>query len=250
MYRYLLLLLCVFLLSCDSENALDLLKTVGKTTEQTRNTTVCHTIVAKDNTKVFISQGTRPMIIVKAGKNIMADIKTTVKDSVLTITNNVGYSLAQNNNEQIEVYVQMPFYKRIEAYQLASITTKDTLYGSKSITKEAAFQVFNSGGGDINVTFKGNYLLAANIKNGNITFQGKAGVFEIYTIGTGYTYARNFQTTYCYLEQRSAGDISVWVDYDFGARMYNTGNVLYYTTNKSLQENLKRYGPGKYIITN
>lgn len=86
--RKLVLILVIFgFLGCDSEDAGNCIQKAGNIVQQEIELDEFSEIVVYDKIKLFIEQGSQQKVVVETGKNLMNEIRVSVKDGQLILKN-------------------------------------------------------------------------------------------------------------------------------------------------------------------
>ena len=91
------------LCSCKKENRFDLVKRTGKETVEERSLSGFTTLLLYDKFDVELVSDTINKAIVIAGKNIIGNIPTEIKDGILTIRNNNKYNWSRSYSKTLKV---------------------------------------------------------------------------------------------------------------------------------------------------
>ena len=84
----LFLLLTMILIACGKENSFDLFKSTGPIVREQRTVDgTFEKISLNNNINLVLTQGNLTTIEVEAGNNLLAEIKTEIKNNTLTIKN-------------------------------------------------------------------------------------------------------------------------------------------------------------------
>ncbi|MBN8693330.1 MAG: DUF2807 domain-containing protein [Bacteroidetes bacterium] len=179
-YIFIFALTVVLVNSCKKENAGDCFKSSGKAQISDRALSAFYKIRVEDRIDVFITQSPVYSVKVEAGKNLLSNIKTEVKDSTLYISNiNKCNFIRHPKNSIVKVFVTLPYLKRLRNGGVGVVTfenqfTQDSMYVS----------IANSG--DIHLDINLKYLHTSTHGNGDIYAKGFVDYGNHYTNGTNY----------------------------------------------------------------
>ena len=105
--------LCLVLfLGCDSENTLDCFQSSGEIISKIVTVEDFNRIQVWERVQLFIEQGDTQRIRVETGENLFNEVKLTVKDSVLTISDTNSCNLTRDY-DVTKVYVTAPNIRQI-----------------------------------------------------------------------------------------------------------------------------------------
>ena len=106
--KIIMILLGVVALSCSKLNPGDCFTNAGPVSLQTRTAEPFRYLHMKNNVDVFLTWGQEYSIQVKAGKNIIPGIKTTIDRHTLTISNENTCNWLRSYESPLEVYISAP----------------------------------------------------------------------------------------------------------------------------------------------
>lgn len=239
-----LLLLGVFN-SCKKENAGDCFKASGKAEISDRQLLGFNRIKVEDRIDLFVTQGPEYSVKVEAGKYILNNIKTEIKDSTLFISNiNKCNFIRHPKNSIVKVFISLPYLK------YARNGGVGTIYLENEFTQDSMYvSIANSGDIHLNVNLK--YLHTSTHGNGDIYAKGYVDYSNHYTNGTNYLRLKDliiknridlnsYTIGHCYINAPSNPSgglmkIEIW----------EAGNIYYSGNPDSL--NLTRKGKGDLI---
>jgi hypothetical protein len=78
--------LCIFY-SCNSEDASNCFQTAGTTIQQEFDVATFNKIIINERIELIIKQGVDQQVIVETGENLMNDIKVSIENNTLVLTN-------------------------------------------------------------------------------------------------------------------------------------------------------------------
>jgi hypothetical protein len=78
--------LCIFY-SCNSEDASNCFQTAGTTIQQEFDVATFNKIIMNERIELIIKQGVDQQVIVETGENLMNDIKVSIENNTLVLTN-------------------------------------------------------------------------------------------------------------------------------------------------------------------
>lgn len=160
---------------------------------------------------------------VRAGKNIIDNVKTTLSDSILTIRNETKatWSSSYENKKEVTLYLNNTLTS-ITYYGVEDLTFLDTI-------KVPSFDYYcdNSAG-------KVKLALICNTCNINqhsgvsdLVISGKCDEASVYYKGSGWIYLQEFVTPKMDVTNNGSGDISINVTATLLATIKSIGNIKY-----------------------
>jgi hypothetical protein len=219
----LLIVISLFLGSCQKDQLFDFAKRSGKTVTITRPIDGKFTkIFLNDDVNLVITQATTYDIKLEGGENLLPGIETTISDSTLTIRNNNTFNWLRSYDEKITAYISLPHLLNLQYNATSTVTNTDTI-------REDSLSVASIGGsGYINLTIKTHTAKLAitsgsadmNIKGItglNFIFLGSYGAFHCLDLQSNFLYMRNAGTNHCYVN----------VAYHFEYEIMGLGNIYY-----------------------
>lgn len=219
----LLIVVSLLLVSCEKGQLLDFAKRTGKTVTVSRPVEDVFTkIYLNDDVNLVITQGPAYDIQLEGGENLLSGIKTTIKDSTLTIRNNNTFNWLRSYDYKITAYVTLPDLLDLRYEATSTVTNTDTLRG------DSLFVVSTGGSGYINMLVDYNST-HFSINNGSVdmNISGKSGVNYIFSNGYGPFHCGDLKTTFTYISNFSSNDCYINVDYLLEYKIKGLGNIYY-----------------------
>lgn len=241
-YSFITVIMLAFL-SCKKENMLDLVKSNGPQTTEVRHPGNFKTIEVFDKVFVNIYNGPEFKVEVLAGKHIIKNVTTRIKDDALIIRNDNTCNFVRGYKHEIVVNVTVPRIDKVTNSGVATVAfaqdfAQDTL----------AVRAQNSGDIYINGTY--NQIRTSSHGNGDIYINGKCNSFFIYTNGTNYVNAENLIVTdYTFVETLSIGHcyINATQLTRFEYNIWSNGNIYYTGTPAYIVDYSNGKGKGRAI---
>lgn len=209
--------------SCQKFGVGDCFKNSGTIITETREASPFTKLHMKNNVDVFLSQDQQYSISVRAGKNIIPGIKTTISDNTLTIENNNNCNWIRNFENPIEVYLGIPKLDSILYQSSGNLTSLnrivgdsiqlDVIEGAGSINLEIEMirSRFNLHYGTVDLTVRGYSHI-------NYLYSGGYGPADLHSLNTVFNYMTNNSTNDCFVRSSLVLDV----------RIFNVGDVYYY----------------------
>ena len=214
------------LLSLNScEYGLDYINPAGDTKAVERAITGKITKIAiHDDVKVTIhfTDG-RQYATVKAGENIIRDVKTDVSDTTLTIRNNssIGWSSSYKNKKEVTLYLNE------SVSTLAYFGVQDVLFVDTIRTKSFSYRCDESAGRVTLPLIASSCDIVQHSGVSDLTIGGKCANVTVYYKGSGWIYLQDFQTQNAVATSNGSGDIFLNVSNSLSATIMSIGNIIY-----------------------
>ena len=108
-----ILFLGVSLAACKKANRFDCIKRTGEIKTESRALEYFDIIDVQNNVNVFLIQDSINFAEIKAGKNLISNIETSVVAHTLYIKNNNKYNFTRSYKHDIEIYIH---FKKLTRY--------------------------------------------------------------------------------------------------------------------------------------
>jgi hypothetical protein len=205
----------LFLVSCNKEEAPDFLKTTGEIVFEEREL-----IDFKIN--LTLIQDTFNKVKIEAGKNLIPEIVTEVKEGKLTIKNTNKFNFLRSYKKEINVTLWCKNIKQLTYRGAGNIKTQNQLTSSPF--------TFDSHKGtgivELNCIAQETHF---NIHTGHceLILHGNIGVNYLYQAGNGYTNAEDLITGYTFVTNKGTNDLKINVYKVLYAQINYLGNIYY-----------------------
>lgn len=222
-------LLVLVMLACKPENRLDCFKGTGADVLETRYPGPFDSLDVIDHFDVELSTGTEYKVEVKAGKNIIGNIKTSVKNGELILENLNKCNFVRGYKRKVHIQVTVPKLKKVYHTGVGPLTIRNFY--------QDTLNVRSGNSGDMYIY--GNFMVinASTHGNGDIYYNGTARELLVYTNGINFVRAENMQVSdHIYISTYSLGD----AHFNFsGLKLFDyyiwgTGNIYYTGTPASI----------------
>lgn len=233
----------VFLFSCNKEKAWDCVKSTGEITTEIRKITVFDKIVLNDNIDVFLIADTSNFVEIKAGKNIIPKIETTVENNALIIKNNNKCNWVRSYETPIEVYVHYLDIHYIEVRGVGDLVSTnliqvdslriDAWESVSSIDIDVDCQYFSSG---------------FHTGTADLTISGTANQAYFYINPNAYLNALAFESNYLSITSSSPSECYLHSNASLNVVINYLGNIYYKGTPQTIT--LEENHDGKLIEWN
>ncbi|MCB0429832.1 MAG: DUF2807 domain-containing protein [Flavobacteriales bacterium] len=221
---------------CKPENRGDCFKGVGDFRAEYRTLPMFDKLRLVGRVDVYIQIDSTYTARIEGGENLLPNIHTTVENGELVVSNDNTCNWVRRFDTRIAVYVTVPGLIEVTSDGPGLLASLDTLHANQ-------LDVHMKRPGDVQLLVKAGQVLAHMHGGGDLTLSGSAGVFQVNTVGTGFTHAENLQTVWTYIWQYSTGNVYVRASEEVGAYIYAPGDVYYAGHPKKLT--VKREGKGK-----
>jgi hypothetical protein len=233
------LLFPFFFLSCNKENSPDLFKTTGVMQTVWRSPGKFHHVYLDYRTHLLIKQDSAQEISVRAGKNLLPRIETSIRNDTLFIHNNNRFNFVRNFRDSVIVSLFVP--------TLRSITYKSS--GSVQTIGQLNMPSFDltcrDGSGQINLNLHTDSLsLYFHTGPADMRLDGSTDYLYLYSAGQGFIQLQNCVANLAQVDSRGSGDCFVHASTRLLADINGAGNVNYVGNPGIL---VKGAGPGRLI---
>lgn len=230
----------LFFSNCKKDNPFDCFTPSGKIISETRSASAFHTIIIKDKMDIYLQQDSEYKIEVKAGKNIIHNVITEVKNETLYISNNNRCNFIRDPKKKTEVNISLPQLKYLKH------TGSGNIYSINTFVQDTIIIRIESPG-DVYLKVQTHYFGGSTHGNGDLYISGSTDLFYYNYNGTNFIYADNLQIQqYAYLESHSVGHAFININSaGMDAALFSNGNIYYYGNPNYL--NFHSKGKGKVI---
>lgn len=227
--------------SCKKQNRCDCFKPRGETVIETRSVSNFHTLHTYDKIDVYFTQDTTlttPIVQVKTGKNLVANVTTRIVDGELRIENTNKCNFVRGAHNEVTVYVTAPFVNYFVQDGVGNI------FGTNTVVQDTTHCfIYNSG--DIHLSVKTKGVMSHTHGIGDLYLDGTSDAFFSNIVGQGFINAGDLSVGYCFIYFRSNGQAHVRVTGRLDCELASTGDI-YYTGNPAVV-NTKVTGKGSAI---
>lgn len=218
-------LFCVtlcFSYACNKKNTFNCFTPAGKYTTEHRSLPSFHSIVIQDNIDVYLTQNSEYTAVVKAGKNLISNIHTEVKNETLYISNENKCNFLRDPKKKVEAYIHLPELRYLKHIGSGNISTLNTFVQDTLLLRIES-------PGDVRISVQTNYTGGSTHGNGDLYISGGTNYFYYYYNGTNYIHAENLKiNNYTYLESHSVGHAYVNINNaGMDAALFSNGNIYY-----------------------
>lgn len=221
--RIIYISLFVFLTAGCSKSPGDCFTSTGTIVTESRETEAFRYLQMENNVDVFLSYSTAQSVEVRAGKNIISGIKTTVVDQTLTISNENTCNWVRSYDKPIEVHISTSVLDSI-VYQSSGNLTSSNQFIGDSLKLDIL-----EGAGSIDLWIDMHRSMF-NLSYGtaDLTVRGYSHISHIYSEAYGPADLSNMRSVYTYLTNYSTNNCYVWATLELQVAIENVGDVYYW----------------------
>ncbi len=241
-----ILFLALVFCSCNKDSAPDCFKSNGKEASELRPLKGFNTVEVNNNVITYIFQGNEFKVEVIGPKNLLKKVETTLKDSILVISNKNECAFVRGYKRKIQVMITLPSLKLAKNNSVSEMNISP-------LFKQDTISLRNENSGDIVLSGAYSIIYVSSHGNGDVRLNGDCKQLLIYTNGLNYIYAQNMSVhEYAYVATLSLGDVYINGTYlkQLDYHIHNKGNI-YYTGQPLIYNNtFEDFGTGKLIKLN
>lgn len=195
----------------------------GNVAEENRKVGPFEKISVSRGMNVYISQGEKPAILVKADENLLDVIETKLEDNTLKITTSENIRSATSK----KVFVTVTKISGIKS-------TAGSNVFSETLLEQENLEVTSAAGSNIKLEVKADDLTVSASSGANIMLEGVAGTFSGKATSGANIKAEGLKTNKCFVRAGSGANVWVSVNDTFEGSAGSGGNVFYYGNPKSV----------------
>jgi hypothetical protein len=173
-------------------------------------------IKAGDSFNIILTQSDVNSLKVDAPENIQSQIKTEVKDGILTIS-------AEGNirtEKEIKILIGIKSLSSIDIAGAAEVKSGNQLACDK-------VSIESSGAGEINLDIKANDIKTRISGAGDVTLKGSTQNLDAGVSGAGDLKANNLEADKAKVKSSGAGSAKVYVKQSLDAEVSGAGDIIY-----------------------
>ncbi len=145
---------------------------------------------------VFLKQGSRNAVKVRADENLMEMIETDVRGGTL----NIDIDGNIRNVEVLEVYVTVANLQKVAINGSGDVESENTITGID-------FEIQINGSGDVELELDVKNLETKINGSGDVEVSGVQGTFDLLVAGSGDFEAENLRLSECLIQINGSGDV-------------------------------------------
>ncbi|WP_299895368.1 head GIN domain-containing protein [uncultured Aquimarina sp.] len=150
MKKILIIILMLFIISCDSENAIDCFQRTGDLVRQEVEVPDFSRILVNQNVEMVLKQGEQTSIVIETGDNLLNEVSAIVEGDRLVLSNTNDCNFVRDFN-QTKIFVTAPNITEIRSASQFDISSDGILTYPELRLLSEDFNEDN--GGNINGTF-------------------------------------------------------------------------------------------------
>ena len=218
----------VFLAGCQKENAPACIKITGTIKTETRSLEPFRTLRIFDNLEVTVVEDSVHYVEVTAGKNLLPDIETEVKNGELSVRN-------INKCNWVRSY-DKPFKVRVHVKELRDVFHDgDATLSSENRFPSNTLFLHVTGAGDTDLELKTESIWLDMYELGEVRLRGNNKQLTAYILSMGSLKAEELQNEEANLKLTDQGQGFLQVSERLTAEINGPGNVYYRGTNPKIQ---------------
>lgn len=214
------LILITWLISCDSEDALDCFQKTGEITEHGVILEPFYMVRVQNEVDVYLSNATEQQVVIRAGKNLIPEIKLTVEDGILSIENNNTCQWHRTPGNP-GVYIASDLVRKVEIFDYSNIYSVDTL-------KRDRMDLYSDGTGNFEMTVLVNSMKIESAYISNFMISGEAGFLELNLFNDSRFLARDLAVIDISIMHRGSNLVEVNPQHSLTGTLERTGDIRYY----------------------
>ncbi len=193
------------------------LKGNGNVVEKTRKTGSFDEIKVSRGMNVYISQGEKTKVVVKADENILDAIETRVEGNTLKVTTNQNIRNATSK----KVFVTTPNISMIKS-------TAGSNVFSETVIKSKNLDLTGSAGSNMKLEIDSRVLNVAVSAGSNVKLEGRADSFTGKASSGSNLKAEDLTSKNCSANVSSGANLWITVKDNFMGHASSGGNIFYY----------------------
>lgn len=195
-------------------------RSTGSITTETRQVEAFRYLQMENNVDVFLTYNASQKVEVRAGENIIPNIKSSVSNQTLTISNENSCNWVRSYDKPIEVYISTPVLDSI-VYKASGNLTSTNQFEGDSIKLDIL-----EGAGSINLWLDmRRSIFNLSYGTADLTVKGYSHISQIYSEAYGPADLRDLRTEFTYLTNNSTNNCYVWATLELECIIENVGDV-------------------------
>ena len=211
-YFFLVLISSLIFISCDSVSG------NGNVTKETRNVSDFKGVKTSGSIDVEIKSGDQYQVIVQDDENLLPHVITEVRDGVLNIRYEDGFSIM---NDHAKVFVSAPKINNLSTSGSADITSDGVISNDNQI------ELSTSGSGDIKAEVDAPSVKATSSGSGDIILSGRTKDFECRISGSGDAKCADLKSENAVVRVSGSSDVHVFASVSLKVNVTGSGDVYY-----------------------
>lgn len=166
---------------------------------------------------VVLTQGSTQKIVMEGQKNVLDNIKRTVKNGMW----HISFDKNVRDHKPVKVYITMATLKDVAVSGSGNISTTNVFKGLGDV------DVAVSGSGGIDVQMEAQDVESAISGSGDVRLSGKASTLELAISGSGDFDCQDLRTDNCEIAISGSGDAKVHCTGTLEVAISGSGDVRY-----------------------
>lgn len=211
-------ILLFLLLSCNKEKTFDCIKTSGEIREETRALPPFNEIMLRDGVDLVFVPDTEQKVLVKAGKNLIPKIYTSVIDGRLTIENQNYCNWVRSYEKELAVYIHHDT-SSLKLYHKGF----GTIQGKVQSRKMKMYYFANESS---DMEFDSDYLWLEMYHLGNVSLRGRITEVAAFRHETGQVQASTLDAKIFLINDHGQGESHIRATEHATVNILGSGNVV------------------------
>ena len=223
----------VFLTACQKENAWDCVKSTGPIKTEIRYVDSFRTLRIFDNVEVNVVKDSVHYVEVTAGKNLLENIQTEVKNGELSLRNINKCNWVRNYDKPLKI--------RIHVQKIRDVFHDgDATLSSENLFPADTLFLHITGAGDTDLELQTESVWLDMYELGEVRLRGNNNYLTAFILSMGSLKAEALQTKEAYLKITDQGQGFLQVSQLLTAEINGPGNVFY----RGSTPQIKTFGNG------
>jgi hypothetical protein len=223
--------------ACSKTNPGDCFMNTGSITTEVRTVSPFSYLHMMNNVDVFITYAPDYAVEVRAGKNIISGIKTTVNGKMLSISNENSCNWVRSYDSPIEVYISVPRLDSVLYESSGNLTSVNKFIGD-TIRLDVL-----EGAGSINLWVDMNRTrMNLHYGTADLNLKGHSHISYLYSAGYGPADLSQLQTEFTYMTNNSTNNCRINCDLELHVEIFNVGDVYYSGDPQEIHRNITGSG--------
>ena len=243
-----LLLLPLFISSCDKEDGPDCFQTTGAIVQKEIELAAFNEIIVYDRINLFIAQGPEQEIVIESGKNLISGVSAEVQDNRLILKNSDKCNLFREYN-LTSVYVTVPNLTWIQNAGNTVVESVGELHFPKiwlrSLNQEDTKGVYTNG--DFRLNLVSESIRVTGDDFSNFFLSGRTDYLKLYiAAGDGRVEAQDLEAGAVEIQHRGTNKLFVNPQQVLKGEIRSTGDVI--SVNRPPVVEVETFYTGKLIF--
>lgn len=224
--------------SCNREKAFDCVKKTGEVQEDHRSLPPFHEIILRDGLDLVFVPDTTQKVVVKAGKNLLSKIYTTVQNGTLTLENQNYCNWVRSYEKETAIYIHHDT-ANLKLYHRGFGSVSGKIHSNRFYLHYFAHE--NS-----ELEFDSDFLWLEMFHLGNVTLKGTIREVASFRHETGQVRASALNANIFRINDHGQGESHISASESAVIAILGTGNVLVH--GNPTQVEIIKEGTGEVIL--